>query len=91
MMHENVDFVHLLFLSFADKLNTKTIVCMGIVHISNDCSATGHLPFLVSGGVRATTGELRPRNLLETVFKDASHTRLSTSGASVQLFRVWHV
>ena len=42
--------------------NSKTIRCMQILYIPNDCSATEHLPFLVWGGVRATTGELRPRN-----------------------------
>ena len=30
--------------------------------VPNDCSMTDHLPFLVCGGVRATTGKLRPRN-----------------------------
>ena len=35
---------------------------MKILYIPNDCSTTGHLPFLVWGGVRATTGEVRPRN-----------------------------
>ena len=37
---------------------------MWIFHIPNDCSATGNPPFLVWGGVRATTGagELWPRN-----------------------------
>ena len=30
--------------------------------IPNNCSTTGHLPFLVWGGIRVTTGELRPRN-----------------------------
>ena len=55
---ENFDFVPSLsfFLSsFTDKLNSKNIVCMQVVHISNDCSGIGHLPFLVWGGVRATT------------------------------------
>ena len=32
------------------------------MYVPNDCSATGHLPFLVWGGVQATTGELRPQN-----------------------------
>ena len=35
---------------------------MRIFHILNDCSATWHPSFLVWGGVRAMTGELRPRN-----------------------------
>ena len=35
---------------------------MSILYIPNNCSATGHLPFPVWGGVRATTGELRLRN-----------------------------
>ena len=43
--------------------NSKTIRCMQILYIPNDFSATEHLPFLVWGGVRATTGELRPRNV----------------------------
>ena len=32
---------------------------------TNNCSATGHLPFVVWGGIRATTGELWPRNCLQ--------------------------
>ena len=39
------------FLSFSDKLNSKTIVCMRILYVPNDCSATGHLPFLVWDGI----------------------------------------
>ena len=62
------------------------IVCMRILHIPNDCSATGHL-FLGWGGIRATTGELLPQN----VSKGALCARLSTSGASVYIFQVWHV
>ena len=31
------------------------------VHMPNDCTTTGHLPFLVKGVVRAMTGELRQR------------------------------
>ena len=53
------------FSFFADKLHTKTIVCMQILHIPNDCSATGHLPFLGWGGVLATTGMLWPQNCLQ--------------------------
>ena len=48
--------------SFSDKHNSKTIQCMRILYLPNDCSTTGHLPFLVWGGVQATTGELWPRN-----------------------------
>ena len=62
---ENFDFVHLLsFLpSFcSEELHLKTIACMRIVNILNDCSATWHPPFLGLCGVWATTGELRPRN-----------------------------
>ena len=63
---ENVNFVHLLsffFLSSSSVThNSKTTRCMQILYIPNDCSATEHLPFLVWGGVRATTGELWPRN-----------------------------
>ena len=51
--------------SFADKLNLKTILCMRILHIPNNCSAiTGRLPFLVWCSVRATTGKLWPRYCL---------------------------
>ena len=35
---------------------------MRILYIPNDCSTTGNLPFLVWGGVQATTGEVWPRN-----------------------------
>ena len=48
--------------SLADNLYFKTIVCMRILHVPIDCSATWHLHFLAWGGVRATTGEIRPRN-----------------------------
>ena len=53
------------FFSFSNKLNLKTIVCMWILQIPNDCSATGHLSFLVWGTIRATTGKLRPQNGLK--------------------------
>ena len=37
--------------------------CANIIHtVPNDCSTTGHLPFLVWDGVRAPTGKLRSRN-----------------------------
>ena len=58
---ENFDFVHLLSSSFTKELNSKTIACMPIVNIPNECSATLHPPFLSLCGVRATTGELRPQ------------------------------
>ena len=51
-MHKNLHFVH--FLSIFDKLYSKTIVCMQILHIPNDCSANGHLTFLFWGGVQAS-------------------------------------
>ena len=35
---------------------------MRILYIPNNCSTTGHLPLLVWGGIRATTGELQPQN-----------------------------
>ena len=35
---------------------------MRILYIPNDCSANGDLPFLVWGGVQATTGKLRQQN-----------------------------
>ena len=38
---------------------------MHILYIPNDCSATGQVPFLVWGGVRAMTGELQPRICLQ--------------------------
>ena len=34
---------------------------MQILYIPNDCSTTGHLPFLFWGDVRATTKKLSPR------------------------------
>ena len=39
----------------------KIVQCMSILYITNNSarSATGHLPFLIWGGVRAMTGELR--------------------------------
>ena len=38
---------------------------MRILYILNDCSSTGHVPFLVWGGVRGTTGKLQPQNCLQ--------------------------
>ena len=79
-----------IFLSFlADQLNSKNIMCMQILHIPNDCSATGHLPFpgWDSVHVQAVIGELWPQNLFKTVSKCTSRTRSLTSGASVQLVR----
>ena len=89
---EIFDFVHILtiFLSLIN-LTQKTIMYVQIVHIPNDCSATGHLIFVVWGSVQATTGELQPQNLLKTVSKEGSHALSSTYGASVCLFWLWHV
>ena len=42
---------------------------MRILHIPNNCSATGHLLFLGWGGIRATTGNYD----LKTVSKNALH------------------
>ena len=33
--------------------HSKTLLCMQILYMQNDCSATGHLPFLVCGGIWA--------------------------------------
>ena len=79
-----------LFLSSSfETLHSKAIVWMRTlhIHVSNHSSATGHLPFMVWGGVQATSGELWPKNFP----KNASHAWSSTFGASVQLFRAWHV
>ena len=62
-------FLSFFFLSSSfDKLNSKTVVCMWVLNIPNGWSATVHLPFLVLGGVRATTGELRPQNCSQRCF-----------------------
>ena len=58
-----------------------------MLHIPNDCSATGHLSFLLWGAYELQLVSYG----LKTVSKDASHARLSTSGAFVYLFQVWHV
>ena len=58
--------ISVLFVFFlSSSHNSKSIVCMRILHVPNDCSTTGHLPFLVLGGVQGTTGELQPRNCLQ--------------------------
>ena len=64
---------------------------MQILHIPNDCSATGHVLLLVYGGVQPMTGELEPRNCLQLGLQNALRTRSSTSVASVYVFWVWHV
>ena len=46
---ENCDFADLL--SLFDQHNLKTIWCMQLLYIPNNCSATAHLPFLVWGSV----------------------------------------
>ena len=56
----------LIFLfSFSVMHNLKAIQCMGILCVLNDCSTIGHLPFLVYGAVRTTTGELWPPNYVQ--------------------------
>ena len=83
-----VNFVHLLSSSFfSEKHSSKTIWHMRILHIPNDCSTTGCLPFLFWGGVWAMTGELRP----ETIPQYPRRSCSSTSVASVYVFWVWHV
>ena len=54
--------------------SSKTICCMQILYLPNDCSTTGHLPFLVFGDVQATNGELWPRNC----FLNATPSRSDT-------------
>ena len=44
--------------SFFVMYNSKTIQCIWIIHVPNDCSATGILPFLVWGGTRAMATKL---------------------------------
>ena len=85
--HKKVNFVHLLSFFFSDKHSSKAIRRERILYIPNNFSTTGHLPFLVWGGVRATTGELRPRNGPEYARRACS----STSGDSVYVIQVWHV
>ena len=41
------------------------IRCIQITYILNECSAIGHLPFLVWSSVWGTTGELWPQNCLQ--------------------------
>ena len=53
------------FFSFSDQHVLKTIWCIWILYVPNDCSMTRHLPFLVWGGVWATTGELQPQNCFQ--------------------------
>ena len=50
---------------------------MQILYIPNNCSTTGHVSFLVWGNVRAMASKL--------ISKDALHSWLGTSGASVYL------
>ena len=58
-----ISILFIFFLSsFSNKHNSKTIRCIRILHIPNNCTATGHLSFLVWGSVRATIGKLQPRN-----------------------------
>ena len=57
-----LSFLISFFLSFFITHNSKTIWYMLILYIPNDCFATRHFPFLVCGGVQATTGELWRRN-----------------------------
>ena len=45
--------VLLIFLTFLPMFNLKTMQCMQILYIPNDCFSAGHVPFLVLGGVRA--------------------------------------
>ena len=45
--------------------NYKTILRMQILYIPNNCSTKGHWPFLVWGGIQATTSQLQPRNCLQ--------------------------
>ena len=44
------------------------ILYMQILYIPNDCSATGHAPFLVWDGIQATNGEPWPQNCFKRCF-----------------------
>ena len=69
-------------------------VCKYSTYIPNDCSAGWHLPFLACGGYELRLASYVTK-LQVTFSKDApcSAPRAwsSTSGASVQLYRAWHV
>ena len=64
---------------------------MRIFHIPNDCYATWHFPFLVWGWRTSYNWRATAMKLQVAVSKDAPRAWLSTSGASVKLFRVWDV
>ena len=54
-----------------------------MLYIPNDCSPPRHIPFLVWGGLRATTDELWPINDPPLLLQYRT-SRYSTSGASLQ-------
>ena len=60
-------FFNFFHFSFFNKHKWKNIWCMQISNIPNNWPTTGHLPFLVWGGVWATTGEQRPWNIPKTL------------------------
>ena len=61
----------------------KIIWCMQILYIPNNCSVSGHFPFLVWDGIQATTGEL----WLQNVPQQAKCACLTTSVAFVMYSR----
>ena len=66
-------FVDLIFVvgHYPQKLNHHEKFCvygirrMQILYIPDNCSTTGHLPFLVWDGVQAMIGKLQPPNCLQ--------------------------
>ena len=78
------------FLSFLEEISSKTIVCMQIYTYQTTALLPGIFRFWLgwrtSYDRRATATKLPV-----TLSEDASCAWSSTSGASAQLFRVWHI
>ena len=82
MYTENIlCLIFVIFDEYENFFNNENFPNYGIIHvyIPTDCSATD-LPFLVWGGIRATTSEVRPQNC------PAQYAKRSHSATSGVLF-----
>ena len=70
--------------------NSKTIRCVKILNIPNDCSANGDYSYMFLSCVRATTGELWPKNCLQHISRSPSYIRFLAFHATIVWAYAWH-
>ena len=88
--HEKFRFCSSSFFFFpSSSMTQKTIRCVQILSIPNDCSANGDYSYMFLSCVRATTGELWPKKLSQTRFAFSFVRLLAFHPIIVWAWHVW--